>query len=125
MRIVFCGTPEFAVPSLRRLIAEPGFAVEAVVTQPDRPRGRGQKTGSSPVKEAALEAGLHVYQPEKIRSDSASEFFKKAAADAVVIIAYGQIIPARCWMCRAWAGSIFMHLCCLTIAAPRPSTGRS
>ncbi len=94
MRIVFCGTPEFAVPSLRRLIAEPGFAVEAVVTQPDRPRGRGQKTGSSPVKEAALEAGLHVYQPEKIRSDSASEFFKKAAADAVVIIAYGQIVPA-------------------------------
>ncbi|MGH9702749.1 MAG: methionyl-tRNA formyltransferase, partial [Candidatus Acidiferrales bacterium] len=94
MRIVFCGTPEFAVPSLRRLIAEPGFIVEAVVTQPDRPRGRGQKIGSSPVKEVALEAGLHVYQPEKIRSDSAQEFFNRMALDAVVIIAYGQIIPA-------------------------------
>jgi len=94
MRIVFCGTPEFAVPSLRRLIAEPGFMVKAVVTQPDRPRGRGQKIGSSPVKEAALEAGLHVYQPEKIRSESAQEFFNRMALDAVVIIAYGQIIPA-------------------------------
>ncbi len=94
MRIVFCGTPEFAVPSLRRLIAGPGFAVEAVITQPDRPRGRGQQTSSSPVKEAALEAGLHVYQPEKIRSESAYEFFKRVAPDAVVIIAYGQIVPA-------------------------------
>jgi methionyl-tRNA formyltransferase len=82
------------VPSLRRLIAGPGFAVEAVITQPDRPRGRGQKTSSSPVKEAALEAGLHVYQPEKIRSDSTYDFFKRVAPDAVVIIAYGQIVPA-------------------------------
>jgi methionyl-tRNA formyltransferase len=94
MRIVFCGTPEFAVPSLRRLIAEPGFAVEAVITQPDRPRGRGQQTAASPVKNAALEAGVYVYQPEKIKSDSAYEFFKRVAPDAAVIIAYGQIIPA-------------------------------
>lgn len=95
MRIVFCGTPEFAVPTLRQLIAEPDFAIEAVVTQPDRPRGRGQRVASSPVKDVALDAGLHVYQPEKIKSDSAFEFFKRAAADAVVIIAYGQIIPQR------------------------------
>ncbi len=95
MRIVFCGTPEFAVPALRQLIAEPDFTVEAVVTQPDRPRGRGQRVASSPVKDVALDAGLHVYQPEKIKSDSAFEFFKRAAADAVVIIAYGQIIPQR------------------------------
>src|SRR5713226_2951629 len=95
MRIVFCGTPEFAVPTLRRLIAEPDFTVEAVVTQPDRPRGRGHRVASSAVKDVALDAGLHVYQPEKIKSDSAFEFFRRAAADAVVIIAYGQIIPQR------------------------------
>jgi methionyl-tRNA formyltransferase len=95
LRIVFCGTPEFAVPSLRHLIAQPDCRIESVVTQPDRPRGRGQKTSSSPVKDAALEAAIAVYQPEKIRSDSADDFFKKAAPDVVVIIAYGQVIPAR------------------------------
>jgi methionyl-tRNA formyltransferase len=95
MRIVFCGTPEFAVPSLRRLAAEPGISVEAVITQPDRPRGRGQHVSSSPVKEAALAADLHVYQPETIKSESAQEFLKRVAPDAVVIIAYGQIVPAR------------------------------
>ena len=95
MRIVFCGTPEFAVPSLRRLAAEPGISVEAVITQPDRPRGRGRQVSASPVKEAALAGNLHVYQPETIKSDSAQEFLKRVAPDAVVIIAYGQIIPAR------------------------------
>jgi methionyl-tRNA formyltransferase len=95
VRIVFCGTPAFALPSLRRLIAQPDFSVEAVITQPDRPRGRGQATASSPVKDAAIEAGIHVYQPEKIKSESAYEFFKRVAPDAVVIIAYGQIIPGH------------------------------
>ena len=95
LRIVFCGTPEFAVPSLRRLAERPEFLVEAVITQPDRPRGRGQHVSSSPVKEAALELGLHVYQPETIKSESSQEFLKRVAPDAVVIIAYGQIIPAR------------------------------
>jgi methionyl-tRNA formyltransferase len=95
LRIVFCGTPQFAVPSLRRLVADPDFAVAAVVTQPDRPRGRGQEVSASPVKTVALEAGVQVYQPEKVRSDSALDFFTRMAADAVVIIAYGQIIPAR------------------------------
>lgn len=95
MRIIFCGTPDFAVPSLHRLIAEPGISVEAVITQPDRPRGRGQQVSASAVKEAALAAGLHVYQPETIKSESAQDFLKKIAPDAIVIIAYGQIIPAR------------------------------
>jgi methionyl-tRNA formyltransferase len=95
MRIIFCGTPEFAVPSLRRLAAEPGISVETVITQPDRPRGRGQHVSSSPIKEAALGHNLHIYQPEAIKSDSAQEFLKRVAPDAVVIIAYGQIIPAR------------------------------
>jgi methionyl-tRNA formyltransferase len=95
MRIVFCGTPEFAVPSLRRLLAEPGISVEAVITQPDRPRGRGQQVSSSPIKETAVQAGLHVFQPETIKSESAQDFLKTLAPDAIVIIAYGQIIPAR------------------------------
>lgn len=95
LRIVFCGTPEFAVPSLRRLAGSSEISVEAVISQPDRPRGRGQQVTASAVKEAALELGLHVYQPETIKSESAQEFLKRAAPDAVVIIAYGQIIPAR------------------------------
>jgi methionyl-tRNA formyltransferase len=95
MRILFCGTPEFAVPSLGRLAAHPEFSIEAVITQPDRPRGRGNEISASPIKEAALAAGLHVYQPETIKSDSAEDFIKRAAPEAVVIIAYGQIIPAR------------------------------
>ncbi|MGD1210200.1 MAG: methionyl-tRNA formyltransferase [Candidatus Acidiferrales bacterium] len=95
MRIVFCGTPAFAVPSLRHLIAQPDFRVEAVVTQPDRPRGRGQETAGSPVKDAAVAAGIPVYQPEKIKSEEAYDYFKRLAPDVVVIIAYGQIIPQR------------------------------
>lgn len=94
-RIVFCGTPAFALPSLRHLLAQPDFEVLGVVTQPDRPRGRGQATSSSAVKDAALAAGIAVYQPEKIKSDSAYAYFKRAAPDAVVIIAYGQIISQK------------------------------
>jgi len=93
LRIVFCGTPAFAVPSLRHLIAQPNLQVEGVVTQPDRPRGRGQEVAHSAVKVAALEAGLVVYQPEKIRAEAAFDYFQRVAPDAVVIIAYGQIIP--------------------------------
>src|ERR1035437_2127839 len=95
MRIIFCGTPECAVPAFRRLAAHPDFSVEAVITQPDRPRGRGQHVTSSPVKQAALDAGLYDYQPETIKSESSQDLLERAAPDAVVIIAYGQIIPAR------------------------------
>lgn len=92
---MFCGTPEFAVPTLRRIVAEPLFRVEAVVTQPDRPRGRGQEVSASPVKEAALAEGLYVFQPESIKSESALQFFNRIRPDAVVIIAYGQIVPPQ------------------------------
>ena len=95
LRILFCGTPEFAVPSLRALLASPEISIEAVITQPDRPRGRGPETASPPVKEIALGAGLHVFQPEKIKAESSQEFIAKVKPDAIVIIAYGQIIPAR------------------------------
>ena len=95
LKIIFCGTPAFALPTLRELLAQPEFQVEGVVTQPDRPRGRGKEVASSPVKDAAVAAGIPVYQPQKIRAEEAYEYFRGAAPDAVVIIAYGQIVPAR------------------------------
>jgi len=95
LRIVFCGTPAFAVPALRQLIAQPDFEIAGVITQPDRPRGRGQKIAASPVKEAALALDLQVYQPESIKSEASGDFLKQIAPDAIVIIAYGHIIPAR------------------------------
>jgi methionyl-tRNA formyltransferase len=95
LRIVFCGTPAFAVPSLRHLNAQSDFRIVGVVTQPDRPRGRGREMAASAVKAAALELGLDVYQPEKIKSDSAFEYFQRLLPDVVVIIAYGQIISQR------------------------------
>lgn len=95
MRIIFCGTPEFAVPSLRALLQNSQFSVEAVLTQPDRPRGRGQKLSPSPVKEVAAEAGVRIYQPESMKSDRARDLLVEVRPDAAVIIAYGQIIPRR------------------------------
>jgi methionyl-tRNA formyltransferase len=94
MRIVFCGTPQFAVPTLKRLLAKPDFQIVGVISQPDRPRGRGHVVSFSAVKAVALAAGLPVHQPEKIRSEEARELLQKLAPDGVVIIAYGQIIPA-------------------------------
>jgi methionyl-tRNA formyltransferase len=95
MRIVFCGTPQFAVPTLKYLFAQNDFEILAVITQPDRPRGRGQEVSFSSVKDAALAAKIPVYQPEKIRAAESEELLRKLAPDCVVIIAYGQIIPAR------------------------------
>jgi len=95
LRIIFCGTPAFAVPALERLIAQPDIRVEAVVTQPDRPRGRGNEISISPVKAASLSAGIDVYQPPKVRAPEALDYFQRIAPDCVVIIAYGQIIPAK------------------------------
>jgi methionyl-tRNA formyltransferase len=95
LKLIFCGTPAFALPSLRELIAQPDFQMAGVVTQPDRPRGRGKEVASPPIKEAAVAAGIAVYQPQKIRAEESHEYFRSAAPDAVVIIAYGQIIPAR------------------------------
>jgi methionyl-tRNA formyltransferase len=94
LRIIFCGTPAFAVPTLRHLIAQPGFQIEGVITQPDRPRGRGHETSVSPVKTVALQAGIPVSQPEKIKSEAAYAYFRRVEPDVVVIIAYGQIISA-------------------------------
>lgn len=95
MRLVFCGTPQFAVPTLKHLLAQPDFEIIAVITQPDRPRGRGQQVSLSAVKQAALAANLPVHQPEKIRAPEVQDLLQNLSPDAFVIIAYGQIIPAR------------------------------
>ena len=95
LKLVFCGTPQFAVPTLQHLLAQKEFEIAAVITQPDRGRGRGQEVSFSPVKEAALAAGVAVHQPVKIRQPEVQELLQRIAPDAIVIIAYGQIIPAR------------------------------
>jgi methionyl-tRNA formyltransferase len=92
MRIVFMGTPEFAVPSLKRLVEE-GHEVVAVVTQPDRPKGRGKKMMSSAVKEAAQKLGIPVLQPERIRDSQWVAQIDALAPDLIVTAAFGQILP--------------------------------
>ena len=91
MRIVFMGTPEFAVPALHTVIAFPGAEVVGVFTQPDRPKGRGNKLTPSPVKEAALSAGIPVFQPEKIRKDGV-ETLRNLQPDLCITAAFGQIL---------------------------------
>jgi methionyl-tRNA formyltransferase len=95
LRLVFCGTPQFAVPSLKYLLKQAEIEVAAVITQPDRPKGRGQEISLSPVKVVAVEAGVPVHQPPKIRAPEFQPVLEALAPDAIVIIAYGQLIPAR------------------------------
>src|SRR5579872_4077649 len=92
MRLVFLGTPAFAVLTLERMV-EAGHEVIEVVTQPDRPRGRGQHPAPPPVKEAALRLGLPVFQPERVRRPEAVEHLRALASEAMVVVGYGQIIP--------------------------------
>jgi len=92
MRLVFLGTPGFAVPTLEACV-KAGHEVAAVLTQPDRPRGRGQNAAASPVKEAAVRLGLPVYQPERVRRPEAVEYLRGIRSDAMVVVGYGQIIP--------------------------------
>ena len=91
MRIVFMGTPDFSVPALRALV-EAGHQVTAVVTQPDKPKGRGKDVQMTPVKIQALEYGIPVYQPVKVKTPEFVEVLKKEAPDAIVVIAFGQIL---------------------------------
>lgn len=92
--IVFMGTPDFAVPSLTALL-DHGENVVAVVTQPDRPKGRGRKLTAPPVKQLALDAGLPVLQPEKIRGQDFLAQLKDFQPDLIVVTAYGRILPGR------------------------------
>ncbi len=92
MRIVFMGTPDFAEASLDKLLQE-GFEVVGVFTQPDKPKGRGMELAASPVKRRALEAGLPVFQPEKMRDGTALEQLQALRPDILVVVAYGRILP--------------------------------
>jgi methionyl-tRNA formyltransferase len=96
LNLVFCGTPRFAVPTLERLV-EAGFPVRLVVTQPDKPCGRGLELALSPVKQSALALGLTIAQPEKIKTNE--EFRSQLSAltpDAIIVVGYGRILPQ--WM---------------------------
>jgi methionyl-tRNA formyltransferase len=117
LRVVFAGTPEFAVPCLAAC-NRPGVEVAAVYTQPDRPAGRGRKLAASPVKEAALTRGYRVEQPENFRSPEARDVLATHAPDLMVVVAYGLILSQKvldiprfgCWNVHAsllprWRGA--------------------
>jgi methionyl-tRNA formyltransferase len=95
LRVVFLGTPEFAVPSLEALLAAAPHLVVGVVTQPDRPRGRGQRVSDSPVKTRALAAGLSVLQPERMKDPAFLENLAALNADLGVVAAYGKILTTQ------------------------------
>ena len=117
LRIVFAGTPEFAVPTLRGLISR-GFTPLAVLTQPDRPAGRGRQLQGSPVKNAALEAGIPVLQPGSLKDRAVIQQIKDFQPDLMIVVAYGLILPPEvlelpshgCWNIHAsllprWRGA--------------------
>ena len=100
MKIVFMGTPDFAAVSLSKLLSPPakqaGFEVLAVVTQEDKPKGRGHKLTPPPVKETALEAGIPVYQPDTLRkNDTLFQTLSDIEPDVIVVVAYGKLLPER------------------------------
>lgn len=92
MRLIFLGTPEFAVPTLESVVAA-GHEIAAVMTQPDRPKGRGHELAAPPVKEAALRLGLPVHQPERIRPPEVTAFLSELRPEAMVVVGYGKILP--------------------------------
>jgi methionyl-tRNA formyltransferase len=91
MKIIFMGTPDFGVPVLREIV-ECGHDICAVVTQPDRPKGRGKGVAISPVKEEALKLGIPVFQPEKVKSPDAVAHLRSLKPDLIVVVAFGQIL---------------------------------
>lgn len=91
--VVFMGTPDFAVGTLQALIEAPQYHVQAVFTQPDKPKGRGKAVQMTPVKEVAAEAGIAVYQPVRIREAQWTEVLRELNPDVIVVVAFGQLIP--------------------------------
>lgn len=92
MRVVFMGTPEFAVPTLNVLLEDENIEVVGVFTQPDKPKGRGKKLAMPPVKELALENNLEVFQPEKIKTSESVALLKELNPELIIVVAFGQIL---------------------------------
>jgi methionyl-tRNA formyltransferase len=92
LKVVFMGTSDFAVPSLAKLV-DSHYKIMGVVTQPDRPKGRGKKLLPSPIKELALQHGLEILQPERIKEDDPIEVLRNWDADLIIVVSYGQILP--------------------------------
>ncbi|NDJ54026.1 MAG: methionyl-tRNA formyltransferase [Chloroflexi bacterium] len=107
-RVVFLGTPDFAVPSLRSLVEQPEFNVVGVITQPDRPAGRGQRVQISPVKHYALDVGLPVLQPRSLRKSEAVDELRGLQPDLLVVAAFGQILKPNVLELGRY-GSINVH----------------
>jgi len=105
--IVFMGTPDFSLPCLKALV-ERGHKILAVVTQPDRPRGRGRKVDSSPVKRAAEKYGLCVLQPEKASDEPFCREIRSLNPDLLVVVAFGQILKKRLLDTSRW-GAVNIH----------------
>lgn len=123
LRVLFAGTPEFALPPLRALIDE-GAEIVAVLTQPDRPAGRGKRLRASPVKQLALENGLEVLQPQSLKDSDWQQKLANLKPDLFVVVAYGLMVPAQllalprlgCWNIHAsllprWRGAAPIHRC--------------
>ena len=123
MRIVFMGTPDFAVPSLQALIDQ-GHEICGVYTQPDKPKGRGHKLLPPPVKELALQNGLPVYQPLTLRDEAVQEELARLAPELIVVVAYGNCCRLGYWSCQSWAASMFMAPFCRSTGGLRPFSGR-
>lgn len=94
MRVIFMGTPDFAVPSLQALI-DRGDDICAVFTQPDKPKGRGHKLQPPPVKELALKHGLQVFQPDTLRDEGVQRSIAEMEPDAIIVVAYGKLLPPK------------------------------
>lgn len=107
MRIIFMGTPDFAVGTLKSLISSE-HEVTAVVTQPDKPKGRGKAMQFPPVKKVAVEAGIPVLQPRRVREQEVIDALKQIEADVIVVVAFGQIIPAEILTMKKY-GCINVH----------------
>jgi len=113
MRIVFMGTPAASVPTLRRCLDD-GHQVVAVWTQPDRPSGRGNKIGLSPVKQFAVERGLSVYQPARLKIEETKALFRSHNADVAVVVAYGRILPEE-FLTAPRSGCVNVHFSLLPL----------
>ncbi len=125
MKVVFMGTPDFSVGTLEALV-EAGYEITGVVTQPDKPKGRGKQMMPTPVKEAAEKHGLPVYQPRRVRDAEAIEEIRKMEPDVIVVVAFGtRLFQKRFWICRNTDASTFMHPCFRLTAEQRRSSGLS